>query len=156
MKAPAPLAYDTEQRFLLVVMTLCVLALLGVPTFDLMLIRESWSYRLSVTTEYPRLIPIGFTVAVGLLVPVLYCVRKRWALRLACLGGCMGSFSSYGMAYVGRNMDVGALLTSFLNWFAFYFVIAGSCSLVYAAAIAILLNSHMLQVLNGEVPHETT
>lgn len=151
MKAPAPL-YDTEQRFMLGAMTLCVLVLLAAPTLDLMFGRDTWSYRLTIATAYPRVIPMGFVAAVGLLTPLLYCIRKRWAMRLACLGGSIGSFACFGMAYLGRTMEVGATITWYLNGFSFYFVAAGVVSLIYAAAIAVLLNSQMLHALTTGEP----
>lgn len=151
MQAPT---YDVEQRFLLSVMTLCVLVLLGAPALDLVFGLDTWSYRLTLTTSFPRIIGLCYGTTIGLILPVTYCIRQRWAMRLACLGACLGSFTCYGMAYLSRNMDIGNVITQFLSGFSFYYLVAGTVSLVYAGTLAILLNAQMMFSLVTGLPVE--
>ena len=149
MVDPTPI-YDAEQRLLISAVTLCVLVLLGAPMVDLMFMRDTWSFRLSITTEYPRLIALAFVVATGTTVPMLYWPRHRWAMRLACFGGCVGAFASYGMAFMGRNIvDIGLMVLPWLSGFSCYFVLTGTISLGFAATLAVILNTQMLRALTN-------
>jgi len=145
-----PPSYDTEQRFLLSVVSICVLVLLAAPTLAIMFASESWSYKVARLTAYPRLVAFGFMAAWCLIAPLMFCLKSIFFMRLACLGAAMGAFASLGMAYLSRDIDLGFEVWKFQNAYSFYYTLVGAACLIFAAAIAVLLNSRMLYELRKE------
>jgi len=145
--------FDVEQRFLLAVVSLCVLILLLAPTIAISISPESWSYRIARITAYPRLVAFGFLGSVCLMTPLAFCIHNLTFMRSACFGGCTGAFASFGMSYISRDVDLGFQVWKFQNAYSFYYTIVGAACLVFAAAIAVLLNMDMLK-LQKEHNHE--
>ena len=143
---------DGDHRFLFLLASLSVFVDFVNPAVLIFGDHESWTHKVAHSTSFPVLIGVVFLLAALSFVPNLIYLAtnrcNRLSFKLATLGGAAGSFSSVGMAYLARNMDV--------PWFTLYYLSSGLVALLLAGALAASLNRHQsIQNRGRQHVHQT-